>query len=198
MKNNNSRAFTLVEIIVSTVVIASIMITLVSSLWLSSEIWRKGQQKNMLMNQMRTVHDLITRDISLAVDVSPYSSTDTSIAVITSATLSYDLKIIATLPSNTATTVSGTATFAISHNTDTRVLSRKWMTKSASITAAQKTELEKWFQFTLARDVATFVTTRSSSFTVSVNLGLESLGEDYAETISLEATDTYLCPGVKQ
>ncbi|MBF0544056.1 MAG: type II secretion system protein [Candidatus Riflebacteria bacterium] len=177
--------FTLTEVLVSTMVISMILITLVSSVWMSSQVWQRGQQESMLMNQVRTIHEMVLRDLNNAILVaSPAYQANSSYLI-------YDLPVASPSPN----AVSGTGTFLLFLDSTTNTLRRNWI--NTTLPAAASAALLSRFQFLIARDVATFVLYRPTTYTVQVTIGVQSTFQSTGASMTLDSTDTYLLPGVQ-
>ncbi|MFZ2958656.1 MAG: prepilin-type N-terminal cleavage/methylation domain-containing protein [Candidatus Ozemobacteraceae bacterium] len=189
------QGFTLIEVMVATMIMSLMILGLLSYVQFGSELWRKGEQTITLNNNARALSEGISRDLTLAtkVMIPPLGATSA--------------KLIYTLPLATGTSF-GTVDIIISKGTD-NVLRRKAtnITGVALITSGAETTnkiFKSRLEYALARDVATFVVTRVSTWSVIVDLGLESIKfgpetdevNNPTDSVKLEASYTFLIPGV--
>lgn len=180
---------------VATMIMSLMILGLLSYVQFGSELWRKGEQTITLNNNARALSEGISRDLTLAtkVMIPPLGATSA--------------KLIYTLPLATGTSF-GTVDIIISKGTD-NVLRRKAtnITGVALITSGAETTnkiFKSRLEYALARDVATFVVTRVSTWSVIVDLGLESIKfgpetdevNNPTDSVKLEASYTFLIPGV--
>ena len=188
--------FSLIEVVISTTVMAVMIVGLLSYVQFGSELWVKGERTITMNNNARAVSEAISRDLTLASDI-----IEPTLGV-TSTQLRY------VVPMATGT-YYGTVKITLSKGTD-NVLKRSApaFTVVNLITSGAETTnkiLKSRLEYPLAKDVATFVVTRISTWSVVVDLGLESIkfghetgtDENPTDTVKLEASYTFLIPGVQ-
>lgn len=180
------RGFTLVEVIVTLTVMSLMMVGLLSYVHSGSMLWQRGQNSLTVRTYYRAVSESIERDLSQAIILhNDVGSVESS--------LKYDLPV-------TQGIVQGTATI------DLVIVDKKLMRllKDASggftITngnsALDNMLVRSRYEYTVARNVATFTVTRSASYSVQINLGLISVlagANDGVESVK-NATLTYILP----
>lgn len=90
MSRDGRRAgFTLIELVVSLVVMAGIMSAVLSHVWYASLVWRRTQQAITINNQVVMVHRLLQNEMFNAVKLSSPSSYVGSYTPV----LEYDVKV---------------------------------------------------------------------------------------------------------
>lgn len=184
--------FTLLEVLVSSLVMAGIMIAAMSHLWYASEVWRRGQQVVMVENQVRMVHDLVKREMLMARDVMEPTVGATSSYI-------YYAISVASPPSTV-----GTARFFLKWNDGSApepfTLNRNLHANDLGLNAAfaQESFLAR-HQFLVARDIATFTVTRVSTWTLDVTIGALSTAmraDGETQPAAAEISTTLLLPGL--
>jgi Tfp pilus assembly protein PilV len=194
MRHRAAAGFTLVEIMIATTVMVMLSVFLLSYVDFGSSIWRRGHQRMNLLHSSRAVHDLLARDLSQATKI---IDPDPDINIVRS-------YIVYEMPVRTVSGAQGIIRLSLRHIIPTRTLIR--VVEGSSLTLqsptspmmADATKVNKsQYEFMAARNVATFTVTRVSSWTVQVNLGLESIEVNQVDprSLSLEGTATYLMPG---
>jgi prepilin-type N-terminal cleavage/methylation domain-containing protein len=159
--------FTIVEVIVALTIMSLMMVGLLSYVHSGSVLWKKGQTTLNVRNYYRSVVESIEHDMNIALNVNiPVGAVQTS--------LLYEIPI-----RQGANSGIGKIKLEKTGN----VLMRKLVNASGFIItdAATNDEAQLYrprFEYVLARDVATFTAKRISSFSIDINLGLQSLASD--------------------
>lgn len=187
--SNGNRAYTAVEVLVATTVLAMMSVTLLSFVSFASEVWRRGQQKANLIGFSRIVKDSLQRDLSQTINVISPDPESVGPA------MKYELPVRAF-----GTNSLGLMTVAIEHDTANRILNRRLTTSTFPISDGADVSgsvTRSRYEYVLIRDCASFTVTRPSSWTVDVYLGVQSLplGGNTSMEASNEATMTFLIPG---
>ncbi|HOY66567.1 MAG TPA: type II secretion system protein [Candidatus Ozemobacteraceae bacterium] len=184
-------AFTMVEVLVASMVFALMAVSLLSYVQSGSEIWRRGHQRMSVSSYFRTISQTIQRDLQQADKVVVPALNQTTSA------FKYDIPIF----KNKA--YIGTGTLSLKWISTDRTLLRDLFSVTPTLTivptSADETAVNQIgrdrFKFILARDVATFSATRVSSWSVNVAIGIQSSmggGEELVE--GQLATMTFVIP----
>jgi len=192
-KNSSRDAFTMVEVLVASVVFAMMAISLLSYVQYGSEVWKRGHQRINVSSYFRAVSSAIQRDLQQADKViSP-------IVGQTSSSLKYDMPIF-----KNKVYANGTGTLALAWSSSDHTLRRSLIqVKSPPLAIVTGTTLEaaansinrERYEFIVARDVATFTATRVSSWTMNIAIGIESnMGGDDGRIENMLATMSFVIP----
>ncbi|HEY9070530.1 MAG TPA: prepilin-type N-terminal cleavage/methylation domain-containing protein [Candidatus Ozemobacteraceae bacterium] len=183
-------AFTMVEVLVASMIFALMAVSLLSYVQSGSEIWRRGHQRMSVSSYFRVITQTIQRDLQQAdrVDIPALNQTGNA--------FKYDIPIF----KNKA--YVGTGTLSLKWIASDRTLLRDLFSVNPTLTivptSAGETAVNQIgrdrYKFIVARDVATFTATRVSSWSVNVAIGIQSSmgGEELVE--GQLATMTFVIP----
>ncbi|MBI3039198.1 prepilin-type N-terminal cleavage/methylation domain-containing protein [bacterium] len=188
--------FTLIEVMVSTLITATMIIALLSYVKAGSDLWKKGEQTVNLSARSRVIFDLVSRDLAYATRVASPAINDYSASW---ASLTYDI------PIGTGT-FYGTGTFQLDFASKARTLTRKWKDYSfgtANIVASTTNEAAATskicrfrHEYLVARDVEAFSVSHPTAFSVIIGVRLSSITKDDENNPEqvYEATNTFIVP----
>lgn len=198
---NNMTGVTMVEILIASTVFALMSISLLGYVQYGSEAWKKGHQRLNVSSYYRAISDTIQRELQQADKVLL-----PAVGGPASSSLKYDI------PLSSGSAYVGTATFLLEWVASDRTLRRTMVNSSPSVTTVissmvvsssdssdsdtsrapfSKTRLN----YLIARDVAKFMVTRVSSWTVNVAIGIEStMSGDDERVESKLSTMTFVIP----
>jgi len=185
------KGFSLIEVLVATILVSSMLISAMSFIQFAMEMWKRGEQTVNLTTRAQMVFDLIGRDLVRATGVASPAFGLPAISSIT-----YDIPI-------STGTYYGTGTFRLEFDPSARTVKRKWLNYSAGVTKIVSTLVAEAgsqmifrgrYEYTVARDVASFTAVRLSNSTVEV--GIRTSGLDMGNTVDkvFDATMTYIIP----
>lgn len=206
--HGNRVGLTMVEVLIASTVFALMAISLLSYVQYGSQAWKTGHQKLDVGSYYRSVTDTIQRELQQADKV-----LEPKVNGPASSALKYDLAI------SSGSAYVGTATFLLEWVPSTKSLRRRIVAKSPALTSAWSSmpkitiitsasvesadsdgsvvtkTLPIGFEFTVARDVATFTVTRMSSWTANIAIGIESsMGGEDGRVESKLSTMTFAIP----
>jgi len=192
--------FTMVEVLVATTVMSLMIISVLSFVEYGSRIWIKGEQTVTMNITYAGICDLLSNSLLYARAIPHPTLAEGSLTY-----LDFDAFIA-------SGTTFGTVTYRLNWSATTQTLTKKINSFNAASTlngnlvptvasealGPGKIAKER-YEFQVARDVATFVVTRLSDWTVAVQVGLESIpfNATASEGVSLCATNTFLAPGIQ-
>lgn len=202
----NRKGLTMVEVLIASTVFALMSISLLSYVQYGSQAWKTGHQKLDVGTYYRSVTDTIQRELQQADKV-----LEPRVNGPASSALKYDIAI------SSGSAYVGTATFLLEWVPSTKTLQRRIFAKSTDvsnvwsslpkITITRVTSVDSdnsnnvtntmpvGFEFTVARDVATFTVTRTSSWTANIAIGIESsMSGDDGRVESKLSTMTFAIP----
>jgi len=191
-KNSSRAAFTMVEVLVASVVFAMMAISLLSYVQYGSEIWKRGHQRINVSSYFRAVSNTIQRDLQQADKIIIPAVGQVS------SSLRYDMPIF-----KNKVYANGTGTLTLAWSSSDRTLRRSLVQVKSPLTIVTGTVLEaaansinkERYDFIVARDVATFTATRVSSWTMNIAIGIESnMGGDDGRIENMLATMTFVIP----
>lgn len=181
------------EVVVSTTILALMIVSLLSFVQFASILWRKGEQTIMIANNSRMVMEALNRDCYRAVAIRYPRFSDGQIG-----SLTIDVPI-------STGTYNGTGT--IKFEVETGGILWKRLTDfsgSGGIAGALADEdapqeiYRGRYEYPVARDVTSFTVTRLSSWTINVALSVRSeVFSSDADVTEFGATSTFLMPGVE-
>lgn len=142
----NGMGFSLVEILVSTIVMTMMMVSVIAYIQYGSEIWQRGHAKISAKNYTRMAFDLIKQDLLKATNVSvPVAST----SITASSSLNYSM-LVQNVP----------ATFSLRIHVPAEMTLHKKIVASTTLT----------WDARLARHVNFFQVSRISTWTFKIDL----------------------------
>ncbi len=207
----NNAGLTMVEVLIASTIFALMAVSLLSYVQYGSQAWKTGHQKLDVGSYYRSVTDTIQRELQQADKVlEPKVNGPASTA------MTYDLAI------SSGSAYVGTATFLLEWVPASRIVRRRIIAKSSTVTSVWSllpkltvttitlvdsdtsnsntnkpptNAMPAGYEFTVARDVATFTVTRTSSWTANIAIGIESSmgGEDGRAETKL-STMTFAIP----
>lgn len=210
----NTAGLTMVEVLIASTVFALMSISLLSFVQYGSQAWKIGHQKLDVGSYYRSVTDTIQRELQQADKV-----LEPKVNGPASSALKYDLAI------SSGSAYVGTATFLLEWVPAARIVRRRIVAKSTSVanvwsilpriiltkiilvdsdntdntySGTRRTVADTMpigYEFTIARDVATFTVTRTSSWTANIAIGIESsMGGEDGRVESKLSTMTFAIP----
>ncbi len=200
----------MVEVLIASTVFALMSVSLLSYVQYGSEAWKTGHQKLDVGSYYRSVTDTIQRELQQADKV-----LEPRVSGPASSALKYDIAI------SSGSTYVGTATFLLEWVPAEKIVRRRIIAKSTSVSSAWSSlpkfkitrvvsvdisnsnsdgsapsnTLPIGYEFTVARDVAAFTATRTSSWTVNIAIGIESsMSGDDERVVGKLSTMTFVIP----
>lgn len=197
MKYKNNKAFTLVEIIVSIVVMSSMMAAMLNLIYFCMDTWKKGQSKLNANMYNRMVYEVIKKDLLNAGHIFlPVGEASATLVYTVPAKNKYGNTDKINIEIATGTTIASNS-----------ILFKRVIGDEGGFTinntdlddGSADTIFSRHFNMTISRKVMNFQVRRISSFSMQVSLQLGEPSYDDVDFMTLTTvssqTMTFLTPG---